>query len=49
MCTLCVSGVHGVSEVAQGVRVLAALPDHPSLIPGIHRVEGEIRLLQVVL
>lgn len=37
------------SEGAQRVKVIAAKPDMQSLVAEIHRMEGENRLLQVLL
>lgn len=36
-------------EMAHQVKVPATKPDEPSLTPGTHLVEGEKRLLQIVL
>lgn len=44
-----VSSVRRVSEITQWVRALAAQPDGPSSIARPSMVEGESRLLQVVL
>jgi hypothetical protein len=39
----------GAGEMVQWAEAEAAMPDHLSLFPGTHRLEGENRLLQSVL
>lgn len=39
----------GASKIAHWVKALASKPKKPNLIPGTQMVEGENRVLQVVL